>query len=248
MRNYGSIIRKNQNLENDMKEELTFYEESKSISPLSHLIQSLKYTIPLFVILAICFITLIPKHISNQIPSPVMKSYESSLCANCPSEGLTQYCSNISLPVLGGLDFVDFIQRMNETNFNSASTQGSIDYSTKYLNYIFYFKSLTHKQLFETNPQQYLPQFGGFCSWGISSEICPKYAWSPDCLGPSGNWHYYYFYQEKLYFFYKEEAKSKFVANPDYWIPLGETRWSQWFNATTMNGLTPLYNTKCYIP
>ena len=30
---------------------------------------------------------------------------------------------------------------------------------------------------FSQNPSKFVPQFGGFCSWGVAAEFCPSYPW-----------------------------------------------------------------------
>ena len=30
---------------------------------------------------------------------------------------------------------------------------------------------------FAQNPSKFVPQFGGFCSWGVAAEFCPSYPW-----------------------------------------------------------------------
>lgn len=41
----------------------------------------------------------------------------------------------------------------------------------------------TNLALFEADPTAYLPQYGGFCSWGIAEEEW----WTADTLGPNAN-------------------------------------------------------------
>ena len=31
--------------------------------------------------------------------------------------------------------------------------------------------------VFSQNPSKFVPQFGGFCSWGVAAEFCPSYPW-----------------------------------------------------------------------
>ena len=88
--------------------------------------------------------------------------------------------------------------------------------------------------MFDENPSQYTPQWGGFCSWGIAGEYCPQYPWDKGCLGPSGNWGHWTIQknsqgQEHLYFFLFDEAKTKFMADPDTYIKQGDARWNAWY-------------------
>lgn len=72
------------------------------------------------------------------------------------------YCTDNSVPVLNGLDFVQFFVEFkiaegvyNETEMGVA---GSAEYSYVYHNYTFLFKSNENKDLFVLSPETYLPQ------------------------------------------------------------------------------------------
>jgi hypothetical protein len=96
--------------------------------------------------------------------------------------------------------------------------------------------------MFDENPEQYIPQYGGYCAWGIAGEYCPTYPWSDSCLGPSGNWEHGIVLSDKLYFFLYEEAKEKFMANVEYNVEAGDERWLSWFSDFDTN-----MNTDCYV-
>ena len=46
------------------------------------------------------------------------------------------------------------------------------------------FASHAHLRLFEASPERYLPEYGAFCSWGMSTEFAPDWRWARDNLGP----------------------------------------------------------------
>ncbi len=46
--------------------------------------------------------------------------------------------------------------------------EGSPAFQTKYNGAIYYFESAANKNIFEKNPAQYEPQFGGFCAYAVS--------------------------------------------------------------------------------
>ena len=73
-------------------------------------------------------------------------------------------------------------------------------------------------------------QFGGFCAYGISSEVCPKFGWSPSCMGPYGNWNHWTIHDEKLYFFGNEKSKALFVSDIDNLVEVGDARWRRWYS------------------
>ena len=59
----------------------------------------------------------------------------------------------------------------------SEGVQGLSTYNSTYNDNVFYFESLENKDLFEKSPLRYIPQYGGFCSWGVTGEYCPNYPW-----------------------------------------------------------------------
>jgi YHS domain-containing protein len=59
---------------------------------------------------------------------------------------------------------------------------GSAEYSATYEGYTFYFSNEANKKSFEKKPSEWAPQWGGFCSYGISSESF----WTYDTIKTSG--------------------------------------------------------------
>jgi len=74
---------------------------------------------------------------------------------------------------------------------------GAID-SSEYGGYSYHFISEETKELFDLNPSYFIPEWGSFCSWGISGEYLPDYAWDYDCLGPSVDIKAYYLHSDSL--------------------------------------------------
>lgn len=52
---------------------------------------------------------------------------------------------------------------------NNEPIKGKKEFSLIYKNKIYYFSSDNNKQIFIKDPNQYLPQYGGFCSYGMSN-------------------------------------------------------------------------------
>jgi YHS domain-containing protein len=46
--------------------------------------------------------------------------------------------------------------------------KGSAEYSYSYQNATWYFSSFQHLELFKKSPEKYVPQFGGYCAFGMS--------------------------------------------------------------------------------
>ena len=50
----------------------------------------------------------------------------------------------------------------------SKPVKGSSKYTSDYLGAEFRFSSAEHKALFDENPANYAPQYGGYCAWAVS--------------------------------------------------------------------------------
>jgi YHS domain-containing protein len=167
-------------------------------------------------------------------------SDDDATCVSCPST--ISQCVDTRYPVLGGIDVVSTYNLFNASLYKQAeAVAGSEAHTYTYSGFTFRFASETTRAVFAANPTQYVPQWGGFCSWGMSAEYCPEYAWSATCLGPSGNWQYWTLVEDKLHFFLKADPFDKFMANASYYLRLGNTRWEGWF------GEKVVLNTLCFL-
>jgi len=173
-----------------------------------------------------------PSQSQNQMGPKVASSTDDT--CSCPEAMSENPCSVEGGTVLGGVDFVQYFTtfRLSDGTYNESNVGevGSSDYSSTYGGFSYYFLSEDNKAMFDESPTSYIPQWGGFCSWGIGDESCPPYPWAADCLGPSGNWGHWTIQNEKLYFFLFEAAKEKFMADPDVYIASGDSRWGSWFS------------------
>ena len=161
---------------------------------------------------------------------------------SCPDNVVQEACSDaLSGPVMGGLDFVQYFSAPDDGTF--VGSVGSAEYQVAYEGYTFYFLNAVNQKAFQANPGRYAPMWGGFCSWSVAGEYCPDYYWSAGCLGPDGNWGIWTIQQDHLFFFYLEEAKQKFMADPDKYLMDGSNRWKGWFSSSAA---TVPFNTNCF--
>jgi len=177
-------------------------------------------------------------------------------CTTCPDMITSLNCGDLSIPVLGGVDIMqywtDFKIDGSEDEYDETQMGqlGNPSYKVVYNNFQFNFISAENQKLFESDPSAYAPQFGGFCAWGVGGEYCQDgYPWAADCLGPSGNWGHWTIYGGKLYFFYKDEAKDKFMTDPALYAASGEQRWTEWFGdqEDASGAYSGYYSTKCFV-
>jgi len=177
---------------------------------------------------------------------------DDSTCASCPSSTTAMKCTDSSSPVLGGVDVVNYFTAFKLADGSYDETQvgvaGTTKYSSTYMGYTFYFVSAENKKLFDGSPAKYAPQYGGFCSWGMSTEFCPKSPWSSDCLGPYGNWAHWTIQNEKLYFFWFGDAKENFKSNDiNTLLSTADQRWAGWYGeSSTSKASTGVFSTNCY--
>ena len=101
-----------------------------------------------------------------------MAAAETETSCGCPSG--TAGCSVIGNAVLGGVDVVQYhtAYKLDDGSYNESMTgeEGSSTYSSTHNGFKFYFVSNENKKLFDKKPEKYLPQYGGFCSWGITGK------------------------------------------------------------------------------
>ena len=103
--------------------------------------------------------------------------------------------------------------------------------------YELHFSSEANKAKFATDPDHYMPQYGGFCAWGVCCERKPNWPWTPTHLGPpagvdqqSNGWG---IRDGKLYFAIWQSYIQKFFQDGAQHVQEGEERWTGWFGSTT---------------
>ena len=94
--------------------------------------------------------------------------------------------------------------------------KGSEDYSSDWNGATWYFSSLNHKELFDKDPNQYAPQYGGYCAWAVSQNYTyvsdPK-AWK--------------IVDDKLYLNYSFKVQKDWEADQSALIKVGDKNWPQ---------------------
>lgn len=108
---------------------------------------------------------------------------------------------------LHGIDPVAFIEIGNRI-------EGSARYTAVHDDVAYYFSSEANKAAFENSPQRYLPQFGGFCTFGVS--VARKFDGSPRFAAVDGG---------KLYVFLNEAIFNEFQKDRKGTIDKAERNW-----------------------
>jgi len=83
------------------------------------------------------------------------------------------YTSWLNDDAIGGYDVVSF--------YSGKPLIGKELYQTEYKSIVWSFSSRANLELFQTNPEVFLPQYGGHCAWAIANGKLAK--------GSPENWH-----------------------------------------------------------
>jgi YHS domain-containing protein len=96
--------------------------------------------------------------------------------------------------------------------------EGKKEYSRDWKGATWYFSSKQHAELFASNPEQYTPQFGGYCAYAASQGYL--YRSDPNV------WK---IVDRKLYLNYDTGTQQKWTDNQSELIQLGLKNWPTFF-------------------
>jgi YHS domain-containing protein len=97
---------------------------------------------------------------------------------------------------------------------DSQPVKGSREYALVWREATWFFKSAEHLELFKANPEKYAPQFGGFCSYGVSRNY--KVKSEPDAWS---------IVDGKLYLNYNTEVQKKWLTDKENYILKANQNW-----------------------
>ncbi len=116
------------------------------------------------------------------------------------------YTSLMDRQAVGGYDLVSF--------FSGKPLMGNEKYETQYLGASWRFSSRANMELFQTNPEAFLPQYGGHCSWAMAHGKPAK--------GSPENWHVR---DGRLYFNYNARVHNLWSRNITVFIGKADQYW-----------------------
>ena len=97
---------------------------------------------------------------------------------------------------------------------DSKPLKGDSKFSFTWRGAVWQFASAQHRDLFAQNPEQYAPQYGGYCAYGVSEghtvDIDPE-AWK--------------IIEGKLYLNYSKSVQQKFLQEPGVRIQRANQNW-----------------------
>ena len=85
------------------------------------------------------------------------------------------------------------------TYFTGAPQKGTAEFESSYKDVRWYFVSKENRDAFESDPERYVPQFGGYCARAVSAGFAAP-------ADPA----IYSIYQDKLFIFNNEDVKRGF--------------------------------------
>jgi len=100
---------------------------------------------------------------------------------------------------IGGYDVVAY--------FSNTATKGSAKYAIQHEEATYHFSSKENQQKFKKDPAKYLPQFGGYCAWGVA-EKSSKFPINPETFDVVDG---------KLYLFFNGPFKGSTFNSLDPW-------------------------------
>lgn len=92
---------------------------------------------------------------------------------------------------IGGYDVVSY--------FSEGAMKGKKSISTQHDGATYYFSSQKNLNMFKADPDKYLPQYGGYCAWGVAEKMS-KFPINPETFDVVDG---------KLYLFFDGDFKGK---------------------------------------
>jgi len=97
---------------------------------------------------------------------------------------------------------------------DSKPIKGSPEYKLVWNEATWFFSSAKNLELFKADPEKYAPQFGGFCSYGVSRNY--KVKTEPDAWS---------IVDGKLYLNYNTEVQKKWLTDQETYITKARENW-----------------------
>ncbi|MEM8875712.1 MAG: YHS domain-containing (seleno)protein [Planctomycetota bacterium] len=98
---------------------------------------------------------------------------------------------------------------------DDAPKKGDFQIAAKHDGAVYWFTSEANKRKFESNPEKYLPEFGGYCAFGVS--LGRKFNGDPNA---------YLIHEGKLYLNISPAIQEKFVSDIAGYLTAAEAKWT----------------------
>lgn len=114
---------------------------------------------------------------------------------------------------LHGIDPVAFIEIGNRI-------AGTATYTEKHDGVAYYFSSKKNAKAFDKDPQKYLPQNGGFCTYGVS--VAKKFDGNPSYASVEDG-KLYVFLNQDIYKLYQKDRQGTINKAANNWVKIQHT-------------------------
>ena len=118
------------------------------------------------------------------------------------------YTGFLSSTAIGGYDTVSYFQG------DGVPVKGSSDYSTEWRGATWHFSSAENLAAFTANPEQYAPQYGGYCAWATAHDNLAK-----------GDPEVYELVSGKLYLNYNGDINARWSPRKEELIPVADGKY-----------------------
>ena len=96
----------------------------------------------------------------------------------------------------------------------NKAVKGSKEYSTNYKGADWHFSSEENLQTFINNPEQYAPQYGGYCAYAVARNTTAS-------IKPE----YFYIHEGKLYLNYNKGVQRRWLKDKSNYINKADSNW-----------------------
>lgn len=115
------------------------------------------------------------------------------------------YTGFLSSTAVQGYDTVSYFQG------DGVPVEGAEEFSTEWRGATWYFSSAENLTTFSANPEQYAPQYGGYCAWAAAQDKLAK-----------GDALVYQIVSDKLYLNYSQDINDKWSPRKEELIPVAD--------------------------
>lgn len=115
----------------------------------------------------------------------------------------TSWKNNLAV---GGYDVISF--------YSGAPVKGSDNYTQTYKDVEWHFSTRANLDLFRTNPDAFVPQYGGYCAWAVAHGKLAK-----------GSPKYWHVRDGKLYLNFNKSVQTRWDRDRDVFIQNGDKNW-----------------------
>lgn len=120
------------------------------------------------------------------------------------------YTSFLSNKAIQGYDSVSYFQG------DGIPVEGSDDFQTEWRGATWYFSSAENLQAFQSQPEKYAPQYGGYCAWAAAHDSLAK-----------GDPLIYEIVGDKLYLNYNERIGYQWSPRKEELIPVADEKYPE---------------------